>query len=100
MIFENNPKIFDEYPIFVFSSSLDENFTPDIILEPFQNVDEKGMLTCYFVIGGFIYIFKVGMFLGDKDRLKKQTITEENKITILTLKTAETMNIIKKYVGL
>jgi hypothetical protein len=100
MIFENDPKKFDEYPIFVFSSALDEDFTSDIIVEPTQAVDDNGMLTCYFVIGGFIYIYKVGQFLGDKDRLKKQTITEENKMTILLMKTGETMNFLKKYVGL
>ena len=100
MIFENNPKTFDEYPILVTTSAMDENFSADIIVEPTQMVDKDGMETCYFIIGGFIYIFKLGKYLGDIARLKRQTITEENKITILKLKNGETMKLIKKYVGL
>ena len=100
MIFENDPKTYDWYPIFVTTSAMDEEFTSDIILEPSQVTDKDGMVTCYFVIGGFISIFKLGKFLNDKVRLKTQTIIEENKITILKLQTVETMEWIKKYVGL
>lgn len=100
MIFENDPKAFYDYPVFVYSSVLDENFTPDIIIEPTQVIDDRGVITCYFVIGGFIYIYKVGAFPEGQSSLKNQTITEENKITIYLMQKGETMIFINKYLGI
>ena len=91
MIFNNDAKNFNDYPVFVFTSASDTEFSHDMIIEPRQVIGSDGMETCCFIIGGFIYIFK---------ELKGQTINEQNKLTILQTQPGTTLKFIKNYVGL
>lgn len=100
MIFNNDPKNFNDYPVFVVTSAADKEFTSDVIVQPRQVTGSDGMETCCFIIGGFIYIFKLGTFTERLDELKTQTINEENKLTILQTKPGTTIQLIKNYVGL
>lgn len=100
MILSNNAKNFNDYPIFVVTTASDKEFTSDMIIEPRQVIGSDGMVTCCFIIGGFIYIYKLGTLNDNLDELKTQTINEENKITILHTKPGTTIELIKNYVGL
>ncbi len=100
MILANDPKDYFEYPIFVITTASDYQFPADMIIQPIQNTDQHGMETCCFIIGGFIYIFKLGTFIGDNNELKEQTINEDNQLMILQLKEGQTMQLVKNYVGL
>ena len=100
MIFENDAKQYFDYPIFVTTSAMDEQFEPDIILQPTQLAGSDGMQTCYFIIGGFMYMFKLGSYTDNLEKLKTQTINEDNKLMILKLQPGETMALIRRYVGL
>ena len=100
MIFNNDAKNFNDYPVFVITTASDKEFSSDMIIEPRQVTGSDGMETCCFIIGGFIYIYKIGTFRERLDELKTQTINEENKIAILQTKPGTTLQLVGNYVGL
>jgi len=100
MIYTNNAKSFNDYPVFVVTTASDKAFTHDMIIEPRQLTGSDGMETCCFIIGGFIYIFKLGTYTSNLDELRTQTINEDNKVTILHTQPGTTLELIKNYVGL
>ncbi len=100
MIFSNDARQYDDYPILLVSTVSDKAFSSDVVLEPYQGIDKDGMPTCMFIISGFIYIYKIGSFQGKLPELRHQTINEDNKAMIMKLPTGKPMKLIKKYVGL
>lgn len=100
MIFNNDPRSFNDYPIIVVTTAADKDFSSGFIIEPRQVTDTDGVETCCFIIGAFIYIFKLGTCTERLEELKTLTINEENKIMILNTKPGTTIELIKNYVGL
>lgn len=100
MIMNNDPKNFYDYPILVSTSAADKQFSQDMIIEPRQLMGKHGLETCVFIIGGFIYVFMLGTYNGNRDELYHQTINENNEIVMHQTKDGETIEMIKNYVGL
>lgn len=98
MIFNGDPKAYDEYPVVFFTFLNDRSIPPDLVGQPGINRTEKG-ISYIFIIGGITYVFHVSnhsippMFLS-------YTLLPTNEMTLLHISKGKAWRLLQMYFGM
>jgi len=99
MILNNNPGSENDFPIFFYTYLNDNKLSKDIIGMP-NYVNNEGIETNTFLMGGIFYVFYIGNNTLNNEDIRDQTINKNNQMRILHIPQGQGWNYILGFTGL
>jgi len=98
MIFTNDAKGIEKYPMLIFTYVNDTDVPKDLIVKPRSFTHKKGT-GFIFLIGGFFILFYLTHTFSNEE-LSKYTISNEGKMVFIWIKKGDGWDWILKYAGI